>query len=164
MSIDKLRTAYQVNELVALICDELANRSNNQRETKLLRMLGIVNADREHSVRHGLLIAAFRELEDCECGEYIEGRRGKKSRFKWNPKYGSLNTCKAAQGEAVEEAPANEAADEGVEDDADSEVLDHYFNLRADYQLELTLPVDLSEPEAERLATFIRSLPLEDFQ
>lgn len=164
MNVDKLRTVYQTNELVASICDELGNRTNNQRETKLLRMLSIVNQEREYPVRQGMLIAAFRELADCECGEYIEGRRGKKSRFRWNPKYGSLNICKAAQGEAVEEAPEEEEQAVESEDEVDAQVLDHFFNLRVDYQLEFSLPADLSESEADRLATFIRSLPLEDFQ
>ena len=50
------------------------------------------------------------------------------------------------------------------DDDQEESILDHYFNLRADYQLELQLPIDLSKEEAERLATFVRSLPLEDFQ
>ncbi len=55
------------------------------------------------------------------------------------------------------------AAEEDGEE-ATSNFLEHYFNLRVDYQLELTLPVDLTIAEADRLAAFIKSLPLDDFQ
>ncbi len=40
-------------------------------------------------------------------------------------------------------------------------VLDHTFQLRADYKVEIKLPSDLSEAEAKRLAAFLVTLPIE---
>jgi len=41
---------------------------------------------------------------------------------------------------------------------------DHTFNLRADLPVQFSLPIDLTAGEAERLATFIKALPLEDYE
>lgn len=43
--------------------------------------------------------------------------------------------------------------------DPDPAPLVHKFHLRPDFELELPLPMDLTEREAERLATFILSCP-----
>ncbi|MBP1862202.1 hypothetical protein [Rhizobium herbae] len=40
------------------------------------------------------------------------------------------------------------------------ETLQHSFHLRPDLQIKIELPVDLTEREAERLARFIQSLPV----
>ena len=159
MDTTKLHEAYANNVELAAICDVMAARQNNQTETKLHSMLTIVNRDPANAIRKWKLIAAFRELEVLGCGQYVEGRHGHPSRFVWNAEYGSSMICRAAQGQPIHGNP------ETVSDDTDkaSDLLDHYFNLRVDYLLELTLPVDLTASEAERLACFIRSLPLSEF-
>ncbi len=172
MDINKLRQSYSVNAELAAICDELGNRTNNQKVTKLKPFLALLNRDRAEAIKQWKLIAAFRELETCGCGEYVEGRHGHPSRFVWNAEYGSLSICKAVFGEALQTSPEmTEEHDGSTQDIAagdastdDQTRLDHYFNLRADYQLEITLPVDLSVAEAERLAAFIKSLPLDEYQ
>lgn len=172
MDINRLRQSYAVNAELAAICDELGNRTNNQRVTKLKPYLALLNRDRAEAIKQWKLIAAFRELETCGCGEYIEGRHGHPSRFVWNAEYGSHAICKAVFGEPLQSSSETTEEDyESTEDNTDGDAstddesrLDHYFNLRADYQLEITLPVDLTVAEAERLAAFIKSLPLEDYQ
>ncbi len=49
-------------------------------------------------------------------------------------------------------------------EEADFESLEHALNLRSDFCVELVLPVDLSNSEAERLAAFVKTLPLDDYQ
>jgi hypothetical protein len=172
LDINKLRQSYAVNAELVAICDELGTRTNNQRVTKLKPFLALLNRDRAEAIKQWKLIAAFRELEICGCGAYVEGRHGHPSRFVWDAEYGSLSICKAVFGEPLQ--PSSETTEENdestelnTEDDAntdDESCLDHYFNLRADYQLEITLPVDLTVAEAERLAAFFKSLPLDDYQ
>jgi hypothetical protein len=172
LDINKLRQSYPVNAELVAICDELGNRTNNQRVTKLKPFLALLNRDCAEAIKQWKLIAAFRELEICGCGAYVKGRHGHPSRFVWDAEYGSLSICKAVFGEPLQ--PSSETTEENdestelnTEDDAntdDESCLDHYFNLRADYQLEITLPVDLTVAEAERLAAFFKSLPLDDYQ
>ncbi len=161
MNTTALREAYSTNQALAAICDELASRQRRQQKTKLRRMLSLLEQTTDNPPKKHQLIAAFRVLEDLGVGKYVEGRHGHPSRFEWS--VNTLEACRAAQGEEVE-AMQFEVDDADGTEDHEENILDHYFNLRADYQLELQLPIDLSKEEAERLATFVRSLPLEDFQ
>ena len=159
MDANKLRQEYNQNCALKLLCDRMASRKRNQNETKLLRLLAQIQNDDDSSLKKHELIAAFRVLEDVECGKYIAGRHGWPSRFLWSVK--SLDACLAAQGEETDVAPVEELAD--TEDDGgDTDLIDHAFNLREDFPVELSLPIDLTTNEAERLALFMKSLPLED--
>lgn len=161
MDTAALQEAYSNNPALAAVCDELASRQRKQQSTKLRRMLSLLDQTTDNPPKKYQLIAAFRVLEDVNAGQYVEGRHGHPSRFEWS--VNTLEACRAAQGEQVQPAAIEPevAAEDGEPEES---ILDHYFNLRADYQLELQLPIDLSKEEAERLATFVRSLPLEDFQ
>ena len=163
VNIDELKAAYIANDAIRAICDEMAPRQRNQNETKLLRMLSVLE-NNGASVRKPMLIAGFRELQRVGCGEYVEGRRGWPSRFVWTVE--SINACRIAQGEQVEAAVIAPVDDDDDSTDSEEEIdtLDHYFNLRADFQIEVSLPIDLSQSEANRLSAFIQSLPLDDFQ
>lgn len=163
MDVESLKAAYRNIEDLAAICDEMASRQNKQSETKMKSFLSLLNRKRDTPIKQLKLIAAFRELERLGCGQYIEGRHGYPSRFAWNVEHGSLAICATAQGQPVPHDQGLPAAEEDGEE-ATSNFLEHYFNLRVDYQLELTLPVDLTIAEADRLAAFIKSLPLDDFQ
>jgi hypothetical protein len=168
MDLESLQSLYRSNPEVIAICDALGNRQNNQLETKLKSLFASLNANNT-TVQQWKLIRAFRELEKLGCGQYVEGRHGHPSRFVWNPEFGSLSICRAAFGESLvstetdAENPDLGTFDRGT-DEKNSQLLSHYFNLRADYEIEFTLPIDLTKTEAERLAAFVRSLPLEDFQ
>jgi hypothetical protein len=41
-------------------------------------------------------------------------------------------------------------------------MLSHTYNLRVDLPVTIDLPTDLTRNEAERLASFIRTLPIEE--
>ena len=162
MDIDALRNAYAADAAVAAICDELASRQRKQQKTKLRRMLHLLEASTDHPPKKHQLIAAFRTREGLGAGQYVEGRHGHPSRFEWS--VNTLEACRAARGEVVDAQEMHAVHPDDTDDETDESILDHYFNLRADYQLELQLPINLSQEEAERLATFVRSLPLEDYQ
>lgn len=72
-------------------------------------------------------------------------------------KSGNISTVhmeKVVKGvEALEHGKSNQSGS------AAPRTLKHMFHLRADYQVALELPVDLTEKEAERVAGFVRSLP-----
>ena len=158
MNVQQLRDAYSSDPNVAAICDEMASRERNQSETKLSRILARL-LNNGSSVRKNDAIASFRKLEESGCGQYIVGRHGWPSRFVWA--VGSLAACQAAQGvvESVEPLPET---DDDAETEFELEAVTHYLRLREDFDVEIQLPDDLTVREAERLCSFISSLPLDE--
>lgn len=157
MKIEELKGCYAANEVVAAICDHMADRPKNQNETKLHRMMLHLEQGGD-DFRKSDVIAAFRQLEDADCGRCVEGRHGWKSRFVWSVK--SLLVAGAARG--VEEAESLESDDEPNQDSVDTDVIEHMFWLRHDLQVSIELPVDLTESEANRLAQFVSALSFEE--
>ena len=158
MHIEKLRDAYQSEPAVAAVCDEMASRKRNQGETKLRRILARLEGNGSGLRKHEA-IAAFRTLEECGCGQYIAGRHGHPSRFAWA--VSSLDACEAAQGKSNTVDPLPETdEDEGLE--AELEAVTHYLRLRDDFEIELELPDDLTQREAERICYFVNALSLEE--
>lgn len=158
MQIDALRNAYNSDPAVTAICDEMASRERNQTETKLTRILARLRND-GRTVRKPDAIAGFRTLEECGCGQYVPGRHGWPSRFVWS--VGSLAACQTAQGvdTSVETLPES---NEDEELDAEIDTLSHSLQLRVDFDAELQLPTDLTQREAERIAMFVKAIPMED--
>jgi hypothetical protein len=156
MKIDRLREIYEESPVVKAICDHMGNRLNNQSETFLHRMLAHLERD-GIDVRRGEAIHAFRRLEEAECGRYIEGRHGWKSRFVWSVK--SRQVGAAARGLGV---VAELEVDDEVEKAADDDMIDHSYVLRPELSISFELPADLTRNEAERLSLFIGSLSFDE--
>ena len=73
--IQKLRDSYNNNAVVSQLCDDMAMRERNQSETKLVRMQARLEK-KGLLVQKSEVIAAFRTLEECDCGQYVVGRQG----------------------------------------------------------------------------------------
>lgn len=158
MDIQKLRDSYSNNTVVAQLCNDMAMRERNQSETKLSRMLARLE-NKDLPAQKSDVIAAFRILEDCGCGQYVVGRHGRSSRFVWS--VSSLDTCQAAQGKSDSVEPLPET-DDDIETDAELDAVTHCLRLRDDFDIEFQLPDDLTQREAERLCSFISALPLDE--
>jgi hypothetical protein len=82
-----------------------------------------------------------------------------KTRFEWD-RQGAIPVAKAFLGEPVE---ITDEDDEGTEfnrtDSTNPNNHKHNFLLRPDLTIEVTLPLDITKEEANRLADFIRSIP-----
>ena len=154
MDLERLRNAYTQNQVVRAICDHLALRDKNQNETKLHRILKHLAND-GHDLKRSEVIAAFRSLEDVECGQYVEGRHGWPSRFVWEVP--SLSVADAAKGRGKLERDA--VSPTTGEDDGD--LIEHSFVLRPDLTVTLELPADITKAEASRLLLFVQALPFE---
>ncbi|OOV86158.1 hypothetical protein [Oceanospirillum linum] len=149
MNREYLQSIYDSSEAVQAICDQMASRERNQNETLLHRMIYHLECD-GYDFKKSEVIAAFRSLESAECGKYVEGRRGWKSRFVWAVK--SSKIAEVASGEADEDDIADEP-------DIDAnEMIEHSYVLRPDLTVTLELPSDLTKSEAYRLSQFVDSL------
>ncbi len=156
MDTERLRQAYNEHYAVKAVCDEMAARERNQTETKLQRIIARLD-QAAVDVRKADVIAAFRILEECGCGQYVVGRHGWPSRFVWA--VGSIAACQAAQGMSTDIESLPEANDE-EEVEAECDSITHVLRLREDFDVELQLPADLTEKEASRIAAFVSALPI----
>ena len=117
------------------------------------------------------VVQIFRQLDQLKLGRFLVGRRGRVSRFQWwiDPIDASTNTLGARPVRSPIGWPES---DDGEEEEGSAEetpeiqgnaedVLTHSYKLRADFTIKLILPASLSKNEAERLASFIRTLPFE---
>lgn len=148
--IDQLRALYKTSAAAAKILDHFASR---------VRDRSVVEVDRIEQVLPDItradIIDVFRKLEELGFGRFVVGRRGASSRFEREVSLPSLGKAAAGQGTIV--AAANDS------DDADEELatIRHQYRLRPTFAAQIDLPADLTEKEAERLASFIRTLPFE---
>jgi len=162
--VDRIRELYKEDETSRSFFDWAASRVNDSAETSLDRMtqkLGLGRAD---------VVSLAKQLEDAQCGRFIVGRKGAKSRVKWFYSLRSLGH--AAKGdindlEDIDPEIVDEAADqstvvlEELSEHAGGDGIEHRFKLRLDTTVVFKLPGDLTKKEAERLAAFIQSLPFE---
>lgn len=157
--IKLLQNLYQESGLSRAFFDILARRKNDARITKVDRMLGLLLNDGVHVSRLDV-VRLMQKLGEMGLGRFVLGRHSKPSRFEWQAS--ALEVARVASGESNEidlSAPtpvSEDAQDDAVEDD----VLEHRFHLRPDFNLTIELPVNLSPSEAERLAAFIKTLPI----
>jgi hypothetical protein len=157
MDIAALKELYKTHEAVRLILDHAAKRQRNQGETKVERIQHVLRDHEGHDVSRGDIIDAFRKLDELGVGQFITGRRGWSSRFVWSA--GMVSVGRAAAGEQSEVEQIPEETGNGGEND---NLLSHTYNLRVDLPVTIDLPTDLTRDEAERLANFIRTLPIEE--
>lgn len=157
MQLEILKDIYASDEVVSSICNHMANRINNQNETKLLRIINHLESE-GFDFKRSDLISAFRKLEESECGKYVEGRHGWKSRFVWSVKTKLL--AGAAQG--TESTAALVSDDDFGWEAEESAMIEHTYTLRLGMNVLVELPADLSRSEAQRLSQFIDTLSFEE--
>ena len=152
VDLDGVRRLYGGDEAAQALLDHLAGRERDRRVTPVDRLL--VNVAREGTVlSRGELIRVLRLLEELGCGRFVPGRRGHKSRFEWEASLVSVGQVAAGEAEEFEDAPE----DTGINDEVD--LIGHSFQLRRDLPVEIELPADLTASEADRLASFIKTIP-----
>lgn len=96
-NIDLLRQLYKQNPVAKAFFDHAARRERDQSETKVDRILVLLQAE-GHAFPRREIIALFRKLQEHGCGQFVEGRRGWPSRFVWSA--GLTSVGRAAAGES----------------------------------------------------------------
>jgi hypothetical protein len=99
----------------------------------------------KHTVERYELVALLKEYAKKNMGTFYSGRRGHPTRLVWRRKPADLG---ANAPETI--APHLQAG----------RMLEHPLPIRPGVSVRLTLPEDLTPAEANRVATFVQSLPL----
>lgn len=102
--VKQIRQLYNSNTAAQALFDWTAQRERDATSTSIDRISSQINISR------GEAVALARRLEDAKCGEFIVGRHGQKSRFRWA--YSCISLGQAAAGESsVIEKPENPLAE-----------------------------------------------------
>lgn len=159
-SIDSasLRKLYAASRSAKAAFDHFAQRQNNSAQTTIDRLQAALRGSGQDVSRRDI-VDLFKALDEAGCGDFKIGRRGKPSRFEWS--VGLTDVGRSAAGEQIKVEAITQADQSDLDDDVDSEELvEHRYRLRADLELCIPLPSDLTPSEASRVADFVRTLPL----
>lgn len=152
----ELKRLYKSNLVAKSLFDSLASRQNGATVTKARRAAQITGQDYRDMVR------LLKELGEMGVGRFLAGRKGQETRIEWAFDVRSLGKVAAGGGSRLEEVPADAEIEEdegAAETAAADETIPHVFQLRPDMKVEIALPEDLTDREADRLASWIKSLP-----
>jgi hypothetical protein len=150
-----LRTLPRARDIIEFC----ASSRRNQRSTSLEKVCDKILKESSLSSSHRKrvreeVIVALKRFEELGLGEYLVGRRGLETRFEWS--YDPVELLEELSGnESVRSRPTSQ-----LEESQEALIIDHSYNLRSDFRVRLRLPANLSEKEAQRLAEFIKTLPL----
>jgi hypothetical protein len=158
VNVSKLRELYAKSAAARAILDHFAKRERDWHATGVDRLQSVV-ASEGTPISRADVIQVLQELDATGCGNFVVGRRGKKSRFVWH--VGMVSVGRLAAGESVPVDPLESAiAPETPDEETESNAIVHKYVLRTTYPVSIELPADLTTTEAGRLAAFIRTLPL----
>jgi hypothetical protein len=167
----KLKVLYTVNETAKTVLDYFGNRERNANVTKVDRLFSVLESS-NLTVSRWNLVKVLRELTDLGYGRFIVGRKGHASRVEWEVRTISLGKAAAGTTEKIEPADRDVADvdDVGPNDETGMilqagspiDMMRVRYPLRADLEVEMSLPKNLTRREAERLSDFIKTLPFEE--
>ena len=153
--IEILHNLYEQDAQARAVLDHFANRERNQNVSPVRRLMANV-AHEGVSLSRGQIVNVLRNLDGLGVGKFIPGRRGYESRFEWRVSSKSVGQVAAGESTEIEQ---NAPDSEDVSDSGSDEMIEHRFQLRPEIAVALSLPADLTEREAMRLARFIGTLP-----
>jgi hypothetical protein len=161
---ENLVRLYQKDSSARVVLDYFETMSVWDTEVDVSQIVSEKNYPRQG------VIDFFKKLEMWNYGEFVIGRRGHDSRFRFcfrlSPQAIAHAAKRAFQGDVGTsdgtEIPKSggESANLGGSNEVSSSHsgLTHRFLLRPDYAVNIELPLDLTNSEATRLADFVKSL------
>lgn len=152
-----IRGMYQSDETARALFDHFAGRKNKANETTADAVVSATGAWRADGVN------LLKKLSELGLGQYYIGRRGSPTRIEWL--YDIRNLGRVAQGAPLALIPSDSENSEAEEEaiaavsSSPKETIHHSHQLRSNFQIQIALPADLTDREAERIGVWVRSLP-----
>jgi len=177
--LERLQEIYQRNSVARAFFRLPAVRASHRTETPIKWALSLLQ---QHlTASRSDVVRLFKALDKAGAGEFKVGRKGGVSRFVWNyppaeliraafPSLGSAGTTEVASVSPSADAGRGtrnygvgalrqpEPSSETRQTDQ-TLLVPHTFQLRPDLVVLLELPIDLTQTEAQRLCSFMASLP-----
>jgi hypothetical protein len=156
--VTKLQSLYAKSAISKAVLEHFAERQNKANETPLDTMAGILERQGIEAARSAV-VEVFRDLEAAGAGEFVVGRRGHASRFRWTED--STSVGKRARASSAGAKVAQTSPLVPTQRPQHPGLAEHSFLLRPGVTVSFLLPPDLSQVEAARLADFIKALPFD---
>jgi hypothetical protein len=156
IQLEKAQKLYKNDSAFKEFVDYVAKLRQNVTETALDHMGRLLQ---ETGLERDQVREVMKKLEGVGAGEYRIGRRGKPTRFLWtvaSREFAESLTSGNTTRPSVVPTSGFPHVDPSM---PASPTFSHVFQLRADLRVKIELPQDLTPAEAERLATFVKSLP-----
>lgn len=156
-----LQALYAQSACARAAFDNFAGRDNKSSRTTVETLQNALRSQGPFSRPE--IASLFKELESAGCGQYVIGRKGHPSRFEWSVSLIKVGRAAAATGEGQDEDFLEEEGFEDVGGDEEvepsSDLIEHRFHLRREFELVVVLPANLTKAEAHRIARFVKVLP-----
>lgn len=153
---------YEEGGVSKLIIDLLCRRKR-WRQTVVIDQLmrDLDSEDPSAAPSRPAVVEFFRKLEQGSFGRYVSGRRGKPSRFLAVPalKDAAFGIA-GADTMIASEFSHSEVGGMGRSVKSGFPTILHRLQLRKEFTIQFVLPTDLTAAEAQRVADFIKLLPV----
>lgn len=151
--ISQLRKMYAASKLATKFFDYLAYSKNSFKTNSVRYLQNELESD------YYDLISILKELDKCNFGDFIVGRKGKESRIEWNYFSKSIGSVAAGLSPTLVGNPKKlPEYDGGGEDES---LLKHTFLLRPELEVVFSLPKNFNFRDAERLTNFLKTIPFD---
>jgi hypothetical protein len=183
IDVEKLKALYASGPEAEAVFKYFVTCRPDEKEVTVEDLLEFIEKKKSNIPRQAV-VSLFKDLDKLGVGDFKVGRRTQKTRFISKITLASVGK-RIVDEDEVEVEQVNQANQElektqgkleqGIENVQESEngrdlhvkeasttnqkVLVHSFPLRTNLIVELSLPVDLTHSEAERLSGFIKMLP-----
>jgi hypothetical protein len=152
----KIQYLYRRKPEAKRFFDWGANQISDSAET------AVENAVQQLGLEYAEVLELFKKIAKIGIGSVIFGRRGRPTRLVWDYRLQDISqrakeagiSSNADRYAAEDDKPILEAADS-------VKMVEHFYKLRPDMTINFYLPTDLTKKEAERIGTFVLSLPFE---
>jgi hypothetical protein len=155
--VDSLRKLYRSLPAAQAMLDYFASFQRNRSVSKVDNVVWNLQQN-GHDVSRADVVSVFKELEQIGCGRYVPGRWSHPSRFEWSTNLSEVGKAASGEDTTVDKLPQEEITSEAASDE-EPDMITHPFQLRRNLRIVLELPHDLTGDEAQRIATFLQSLP-----
>ncbi len=183
-SLVDLECLARNNEDVRAVLDVFSGYERNRAIINVASVARKLSDNRKSKARHDAVYQVFREFQRIGLGELKNKRPRAKSQFTWKSGFrlqelsSSSTTITPGSGSddqttaiscqpplpstngAGNSRPPNEIQPHTISNTNDKVArISHQFMVRPDFAVRLELPTDFTPSEADRLATFVRTLP-----
>lgn len=167
IAVDSVKNFVESSEVAKSFFEHLAGRKKSYRVTTVERAMAITGYGRKD------VVDLFKQMTEQGMGDFIVGRRTGVSRFEWampmvdvaKAAFGELelNEIEPLHGDELDELEVEETEEEAEVESTG--LVKHSFSLRPrSAAVVFYLPEDLTGREAQRLANFMLTLPVEPLE
>ncbi len=153
IDMEGIRNLYDEDDAVRTLLNYITGKHGNVPITSIEELNSILHEKGIHR-EHPEQVKLLQKLADLGCGVYRNGRRTQPTRIMWNSQ---IQQIQPVLQEDTKEPLENRNLT--YIKDTKGSVLTHTYPLRPDLSIELTLPENLTQVEASRLARHIETLP-----